>query len=135
MCRHSASLRPAVRDFRRIDEVPLPPLPAPLTVMAGFFMRGRMAGMSDKVPHRVFRWIGGVGKALIPRRAKDAPPFKASKRVARIMYPLWYGRMTPDQARAKTKEWGFTDDQIERMIRDATRPVASTGENNPPSAH
>jgi hypothetical protein len=48
------------------------------------------------------------------------PPFKASKRTATIMYGLWYGRLTPEQARQKASEWGFEESSITRMITDAT---------------
>ena len=36
------------------------------------------------------------------------------------MYGLWYGRMTPNQARKRARDWGFTDEQIEDMIADST---------------
>ena len=36
------------------------------------------------------------------------------------MYGLWYGEMTPDEARRLAREWGVRDDRIEDMIVRAT---------------
>jgi hypothetical protein len=63
----------------------------------------------------LFRWLRR--EASVP-----APPFKACKRVGYIMYGLWYGRITREQARKQAEEWGFTPDQIDQMIADATQP-------------
>jgi hypothetical protein len=48
------------------------------------------------------------------------PPFKASKKTAIIMNGLWYGRITPNQARMKALRWGFDEASVERMIADST---------------
>ena len=50
------------------------------------------------------------------------PPFKASKKVAIIMYGVWYGRFTPMEAKAKAAKLGFTPEQADDMIARATRP-------------
>lgn len=50
------------------------------------------------------------------------PPFRACKRVGDILYGVWYGRLTPDQARAKAAEWGFSSEATEDMISQATQP-------------
>ena len=57
-----------------------------------------------------------------PGRGYSAPPppFKASKRTGWIMNRLWYGSITPDEARKKGSEWAFDDADAERMIADAT---------------
>ncbi len=58
------------------------------------------------------------------REARIPPrPFRACKRGAFIMYRLWYGRLSREQARPQTARWGFARPDIERMIGDATRPV------------
>ena len=62
------------------------------------------------------RWQDLKSESQIP-----PPPFKASKRRARIMYGLWYGRLTPDEARKKAIKWGFSQDSIDQMIVDATQ--------------
>jgi (2Fe-2S) ferredoxin len=62
------------------------------------------------------RWID-ERKSSVP-----APPFKASKRTATILYGVWYGRLTPDEARRRAREWGFDEATIEEMIRKATQP-------------
>jgi hypothetical protein len=38
------------------------------------------------------------------------------------MNGVWYGRLTPDEARKKAREWGFTPERIEDMISQATQP-------------
>ena len=48
------------------------------------------------------------------------PRFKASKRVGTIMYGLWYGRITVDQAREMAARWGFDASSTEDMIYEAT---------------
>jgi len=51
-----------------------------------------------------------------------SPPFTACKRVGHIMYGLWYGRITPEQARAKARQWGFSEADTARMVSEATQP-------------
>ena len=60
--------------------------------------------------------------ALKRETAIPPPPFLASKRYGKIMYGLWYGRLTPDQARQQARKWRFPDAVSEEMITDATRP-------------
>ena len=50
------------------------------------------------------------------------PPFKASKRTARIMNGLWYGRLSKQEARRKAAEWRFSPEAIEDMLSQATQP-------------
>jgi hypothetical protein len=50
-----------------------------------------------------------------------APPFHACKRTAVIMYGVWYGRLSPEEARRKAAGWGFSPEDIEQMISEATR--------------
>jgi len=38
------------------------------------------------------------------------------------MYGVWYGRFTPEQARKKAKDWGYSPERIEEMISEATQP-------------
>lgn len=57
-----------------------------------------------------------------PYHGIPAPPFKASKRTATIMYGLWYGHLSPEQAREKARGWGFAEASIEQMVADATKP-------------
>jgi len=38
------------------------------------------------------------------------------------MYGLWYGRLSPDEARAKALAWGFEHDSVEDMLSRATQP-------------
>ena len=47
------------------------------------------------------------------------------------MNGLWYGRLTPDEARTQAAKWGFEPDQIDRMIRDATEAPSYWSQNTP----
>ncbi|HUR55425.1 MAG TPA: hypothetical protein VMZ71_14925 [Gemmataceae bacterium] len=38
------------------------------------------------------------------------------------MYGVWYGRLTPQQARERAAAWGFSPEAVEQMITDATQP-------------
>ncbi len=64
---------------------------------------------------RMFR-VPAAGLQIAP------PPFLACKRTGVIMNGLWYGNLTPDEARAKARSWGFTDEMIEEMVARATKP-------------
>jgi hypothetical protein len=69
--------------------------------------------------------IGCVAKLVAALKRESAippPPFKASKRSATILYGVWYGRLSPDEARQKARGWGFAETDIDRMIADATQP-------------
>lgn len=72
----------------------------------------------------VFNMIGWF-RTLIAELKRESgipsPPFKASKRRATIMYGLWHGRLSPDQARQKARSWGFSEASIDQMIDDATK--------------
>jgi len=68
------------------------------------------------------QWIMRFWKALRRESSIPLPPFKASKRTARIMYGLWYGDLTPLEARQQATKWGFSNDAIDRMIADSTAP-------------
>jgi len=66
---------------------------------------------------RLFAMRDGDPDARIPR-----PPFRASKRTGQIMYGLWYGLLSPDQARQNGRQWGFSEASLEEMIAEATMP-------------
>jgi hypothetical protein len=70
----------------------------------------------------LIRWIAAFWRQLLREASMPVPPFRASKRTAVIMYGLWYGRLTPEQAREKAIEWGFSLEAIKRMISTATQP-------------
>jgi hypothetical protein len=38
------------------------------------------------------------------------------------MNGLWFGKLTPDQARRKARSWGFSDETIDEMVAEATQP-------------
>lgn len=69
----------------------------------------------------MFAWLSNFFTALKRESAIPPPPFKASKKVATIMYDVWYGRLSPDEARVKARTWGFDEASIEDMITDATQ--------------
>ena len=70
----------------------------------------------------MFAWLVNSFATLKRESAIPPPPFKASKRCATIMCGVWYGRLSPEEARAKARGWGFGDADIEQMITDATQP-------------
>jgi hypothetical protein len=69
---------------------------------------------------KITKYVTSQWRAMLGESAIPAPPFKASKRTATIMYGLWYGRMTPNHARKLARDWGYSEDQVEDMITDAT---------------
>jgi hypothetical protein len=64
-----------------------------------------------------------------PRREASvpAPPFRASKQTAVILYGVGHGRLTPEQAREKAVSWGFPPEAIVEMLALATPPPSSWG--------
>jgi len=68
------------------------------------------------------RWLSDYLASFRRESGIPAPPWRASKRTATIVYGVWYGRFTPDQARKKAKDWGFSPECIEDMISQATQP-------------
>ena len=55
------------------------------------------------------------------------------------MNGLWVGKLTPDEARQKARNWGFPEDHIEEMITQATKPPSywaqhAAGQLPPPTA-
>jgi hypothetical protein len=56
-----------------------------------------------------------------------APPFRASKKTGRIMYGVWYGRLSPERARSRAAAWGLSPEVVERMISEATQPPSYWG--------
>jgi (2Fe-2S) ferredoxin len=69
---------------------------------------------------RLLRWLTDWWDGLRREASVPAPPFRASKRTAVIMYGVWYGRLTPAQAREKAAGWGFAPEAVEDMISQAT---------------
>ena len=67
------------------------------------------------------RWLSECWANFRRKTDIPAPPWRASKRTATIMYGVWYGRFTPDQARKKAKDWGFSPESVEDMISQATQ--------------
>ena len=80
---------------------------------------------------KIVRLATAKWRTIIFELSIPSPPFKASKRCATIMYGVWYGRMTPEQARQKAREWGFRDDDINRMLVDATAAPSYWSRNIP----
>jgi hypothetical protein len=72
------------------------------------------------------RWIDENNSSV------PSPPFKASKRSGAILYGVWYGRLTPDEARRQAREWQFDDATIEQMITTATQPPSYWSEHPVP---
>jgi hypothetical protein len=78
--------------------------------------------LAEGVAMRLLWWLADCWAGALREWSVPAPPFRASKRVAVIMYGVWYGRLTPAQARAKATAWGFPPEAIEEMIAAATQP-------------
>jgi hypothetical protein len=70
---------------------------------------------------RLWRWLADLWARIRRDAGVPAPPFRASKRTAVIMYGVWYGRLTPNQAREKAAGWGFSPEAIENTISQATQ--------------
>jgi hypothetical protein len=71
---------------------------------------------------RLLRWFTDWWEGMRREANIPAPPFRASKRTAVIMYGLWYGRLTLTEAREKAVRWGFSPESIDDMILQATQP-------------
>jgi hypothetical protein len=67
-------------------------------------------------------WLAGWWESLRRESRVPSPPFRASKRTAVLMYGVWYGRLTPAQAREKAAGWGYPPWAFEDMIARATQP-------------
>ena len=83
---------------------------------------------------RLLRWVADWWESLRREFSVPAPPFRASKRTAVIMYGVWYGRLTPAQARAKAAGWGFPLETVEDMISQAMQPPSYWSAHPQPSA-
>ncbi len=68
------------------------------------------------------RWLSNFFVQLFREARIPPPPFRACKRTAVIMYGIWYGRLSPEQARRRAAEWGFSPEAIAQMIAEATKP-------------
>jgi hypothetical protein len=68
----------------------------------------------------MFAWLSKFFAAIKPEI--PSPPFKASKKVGTIMYGVWHGRLSPEEARKMARDWGWPEVNIEQMIAEATRP-------------
>ena len=77
---------------------------------------------------RLVRRISDLCQQLRREVRIPAPPFHASKRTAVIMYGLWYGRLSPEQARRQAAEWGYLPDAVEEMVSQATQPPSYWGQ-------
>lgn len=80
---------------------------------------------------KVAQFVTSIWRAMLRPSAVPPPPFKASKRAATIMYGVWYGRMTPNQARKRARAWGFADDRIDDMIARATAEPSYWSQHSP----
>jgi (2Fe-2S) ferredoxin len=67
-------------------------------------------------------WIRNLIDQFRRTASIPPPPWRASKRVAKIKNGVWYGRLSPTQAREMAREWGFAEADIEQMIDSATEP-------------
>jgi hypothetical protein len=67
-------------------------------------------------------WLSNAWRHFQREAHIPAPPFRASKRCAVIMNGLWYGRLTPEQARRNGADMGLTVEAVERMVAEATQP-------------
>lgn len=83
---------------------------------------------------KITQYVASQWHAMLREFAIPAPPFKASKRTATIMYGLWYGRMTPNHARKLAHDWGYPNDQIEDMIADAVAEPSYWSRHSPADA-
>ena len=79
----------------------------------------------------MLKWIRGWFNALKRESTIPPPTFRASKRTWKIMGGLWYGRLTPEEARTKARDSGFPEEEIERMISEATQPPSYWSRKNP----
>ena len=70
---------------------------------------------------RLLSWLSDLLERIRAEPDIPSPPFRASKRTGEIMYGLWYGRLTPRQARERATTWGFAPEAIERMTTEATK--------------
>ena len=70
----------------------------------------------------LIRWLSKQWKNLRREASVPPPPWRASKRVAVILNGVWYGRLTPDQARKKAVGWGWPSKEVEELISQATQP-------------
>ena len=77
-------------------------------------------------------FVNGVA-AIAARGRIPAPPFRACKRTGTIMYGVWYGRMTPEQAREKAAAWGIAPETVKQMIAAATQPPSYWSGQSPPN--
>jgi hypothetical protein len=75
----------------------------------------------------LLRWLADYWECLRPASSVPPPPFHASKRTAVIMYGVWYGRLTPEEARQRAAGWGFPPEAIEEMLAQATQPPSYWG--------
>ncbi len=82
----------------------------------------------------MLRWLGRWWDGLTHEASVPTAPFKASKRIATIMYGLWYGRLTPTKARDLAAGWGLSPDSIADMIARCTQPPSYWATHAAPDA-
>ena len=80
---------------------------------------------------RLLRWLRSSWEQLRREARVPTPPFRACKRTGVIMYGVWYGRLTPQQARELAAAWEFPPEAIEQMIAEATQPPSYWSQSLP----
>ena len=81
----------------------------------------------------LLRWLKDLWEQSRREAHIPAPPFRASKRTGTIMYGVWYGRLTPQQARDQAAAWGFPADAIDEMLNRALQPPSYWSRQDPGS--
>ena len=104
---------PAFRNVREILRLPEPQV----TPMPGVHREPHIAMMKH-----LLRIIRDFRERLSREAAVPPPPFKASKGVGKIMYGLWYGRITVEEAGELADELGISEESLTAMIAEATKP-------------
>jgi hypothetical protein len=79
----------------------------------------------------LLHWLRNSWEQFRREARIPAPPFRACKRTGVIMYGVWYGRLTPQQAREQAAAWGFLAEAIEQMIAEATQPPSYWSQRPP----
>jgi hypothetical protein len=81
----------------------------------------------------MMEWLSNFLVRLWREARIPVPPFRACKRAGVIMYGVWYGRLSPEQARKRAAEWGFSPEAIEQMIAKAMQPPSYWSQQHRPN--